>query len=160
MEKIILKAPKGANKRKRIVGRGIGCGRGSTSGRGSKGQGSRSGGSTRPGFEGGQMPLYRRVAHRGFSNYPHKKLFEVINVQDLDIFEDGSIVNKEELIKKGILKHKFLLVKILGNGELKKKLTVTVDRVSKSALEKITAAGGSVTEVGIKSEEKKQGGEE
>ncbi len=160
MEKIVLIAPKGANRKKRIVGRGIGSGRGSTSGRGSKGQGSRSGGSIRPGFEGGQMPLYRRIARRGFSNYPFKKIFEVINVKDLEVFDNGSTINKEELLKRGVLKHKHLPVKILGKGELTKKLNITVDRVSESAKVKITGIGGTVTEIAPKREAKEQGGEE
>jgi large subunit ribosomal protein L15 len=147
MDKILLIAPKGANRKKRIVGRGIGSGRGSTSGRGSKGQGSRSGGSKYPGFEGGQMPLYRRIARRGFSNYPFKKLFEVINVSDLEVFENGSAVAKEDMLKKGILKKRLLPVKLLGNGDITKKLTVSVDKASQSAKDKISAAGGAVVEI-------------
>lgn len=146
MDKIQLIAPKGANKKKRIVGRGIGSRRGSTSGRGSKGQGSRSGGSKYPGFEGGQMPLYRRIARRGFSNYPFKKLFDVVNVSDLEVFESGTTITKEDMLKKGIIKHRLMAVKLLGNGAISKKLTISIDRASKSAIEKITKAGGSVTE--------------
>jgi large subunit ribosomal protein L15 len=156
MENFILKAPKGAKKKKKMVGRGIGCGHGATSGRGEKGQGSRSGGSVRPGFEGGQMPLYRRIARRGFSNYPFKKIYEVINIEELNIYEDGTTVTKSDLVKKGILKHPNLPTKLLGQGELKKKLKINVDKVSKSAKIKIEQSGGEVVETHKKEESKNQ----
>lgn len=139
-----LHAPEGANKRKRIVGRGQGSGRGTTAGRGNKGQKSRSGGKTYVGFEGGQMPLYRRLAHRGFSNYPFKKEYEIVNLGDIqNRFQDGEVVNATSLITKGLVK-KVGLIKILADGEFTKKLNFVVDAVSASAKEKIEKAGGSV----------------
>ena len=139
-----IKAPAGANKKKNIVGRGTGS-KGRTSGRGHDGQNSRSGGGTRPGFEGGQMPLYRRIAHRGFSNYPFKEIYTVINVSRLEEnFKDGDVVNEETLRKKGLLKGKKSLVKILGDGEIIIKLDVQVKKVTAGAKEKIEKAGGKV----------------
>lgn len=141
-----LKAPYGANKKKRIVGRGSSSGLGTTAGKGNKGQQSRSGGKVYVGFEGGQMPLYRRIARKGFSNYPFKTEYEIFNVSELqEKFSDGDTVNKETLIAKRLLKKKSALVKILGDGDLTKKLTVSVDKISASAKEKIEKAGGSVT---------------
>jgi large subunit ribosomal protein L15 len=142
-----LSAPHGANKKKRIVGRGSSSGRGSTAGKGNKGQQSRSGGKVYVGFEGGQMPLYRRIARRGFSNYWFKKEFAIVNLRDLEArFADGETVNKETLVLKGLANKADELIKVLGDGELTKKLTVAVDKVSASAKEKIEKAGGSVTE--------------
>jgi large subunit ribosomal protein L15 len=139
-----LHAPEGANKRKRIVGRGQGSGRGTTAGRGNKGQKSRSGGKTYVGFEGGQMPLYRRLAHRGFSNYPFKKVYEVVNLGEIqNHFNDGETVNNVSLIEKGLVK-KAALIKILSDGEFTKKLNFSVDAVSAAAKEKIEKAGGTV----------------
>jgi len=140
-----LYAPEGANKKKRIVGRGSSSGRGTTAGRGNKGQQSRSGGKVYVGFEGGQMPLYRRIAKRGFSNYPFRKEFEVFNLCDIETrYDNGETVNKESLVLKGLLKKGCSLVKILANGELTKKVTVDVDKVSASAKAKIEKAGGTV----------------
>ena len=140
-----LYAPEGANKKKRIVGRGSSSGRGTTAGRGNKGQQSRSGGKVYVGFEGGQMPLYRRIAKRGFSNYPFRKDYEVFNLYDIELrFEGGETVNHESLVLKGLLKKVSSLVKVLGDGDLTKKLTVDVDKVSSSAKEKIEKAGGTV----------------
>lgn len=142
-----LRAPKGANKSKNIVGRGRSSGSGKTSGRGHKGQNSRSGGGVRPGFEGGQMPIYRRVAARGFSNYPFKTEYVVINVASLaKVYADGEKVNLDTLVQKGLVKKSETLVKILGQGDLKIKLEVAVPAVSASAREKIEKAGGSVVE--------------
>ena len=142
-----LSAPYGANKKKRIVGRGSSSGRGSTAGKGNKGQQSRSGGKVYVGFEGGQMPLYRRIARRGFSNYWFKKEFAIVNLRDLEAhYADGETVNKETLVLKGLAKKADELIKVLGDGELTKKLTVAVDKVSASAKEKIEKVGGSVTE--------------
>jgi large subunit ribosomal protein L15 len=142
-----LYAPEGANKKKRIVGRGSSSGRGTTAGRGNKGQQSRSGGKVYVGFEGGQMPLYRRIAKRGFSNYPFRKEYEVINVSELDIrYENGETVSIETLIVKGLVKKPSALVKILGDGDLTKKLTVDVEKVSASAKGKIEKAGGKVVQ--------------
>lgn len=140
-----LKAPKGANKKRKIVGRGSSSGTGTTAGKGNKGQQSRSGGKTYVGFEGGQMPLYRRIAQRGFSNYPFKKEYVCFNIGILsEKFADGETVDKSTLVSKGILKSDKVLVKVLGNGELSKKLTVNVDKISATAKEKIEKAGGSV----------------
>ncbi|HON13227.1 MAG TPA: 50S ribosomal protein L15 [Treponema sp.] len=139
-----LHAPEGANKRKRIVGRGQGSGRGTTAGRGNKGQKSRSGGKTYVGFEGGQMPLYRRLAHRGFSNYPFKKVYEVINLGEIQKhFNDGETVNNVSLVEKGLVK-RAALIKILSDGEFTKKLNFSVDAVSAAAKDKIEKAGGTV----------------
>lgn len=141
-----LTAPYGANKKDRRVGRGSSSGRGSTAGRGNKGQQSRSGGKVYIGFEGGQMPLFRRIAQRGFSNYPFKKEYACVNVADINAkYSDGETVNKETLAAKGLLKGVNPLVKILGNGEITKKLSFNVDKISASAKDKIEKAGGSVT---------------
>jgi len=143
-----LRAPKGASTKKRIVGRGRSSGFGKTTGRGHKGQKSRSGGGVRIGFEGGQMPLFRRVAARGFSNYPFKKAYVVVNVASLDrLFSDGETVSLESLVAKGLIKKSERLVKILGQGLLRKKLDVSVPMVSKSAKEKIEKAGGKVVSI-------------
>jgi len=140
-----IRAPKGATKKKRIVGRGNGSTRGGTSGRGSNGQNARSGGGVRPGFEGGQMPLYRRVARRGFSNYPFKIEYKTVNLRELDEkYLDGETVNAETLKEKGIVKGKNKKIKVLGDGELTKKITVDVDKISASAKEKIEKAGGNI----------------
>jgi large subunit ribosomal protein L15 len=130
-------------KKKNRVGRGPGSGNGKTSGRGHDGQNSRSGGGTRPGFEGGQMPLYRRLPKRGFKNHT-RKIYETINVCDLNIFEDGTEVTPELLFENKILnKNKAKNgIKILGDGELEKNLTVKAHKFTKSAAEKITAQGG------------------
>ncbi len=149
MADFTLKMPVGkgpANKKVRRVGRGSSSGRGTTAGRGNKGQQSRSGGKVYVGFEGGQMPLYRRIAQRGFSNYPFKKEYACINVSDIEAkYSDGETVNKETLVAKNLLKSVKLPVKILGDGDLTKKVTVAVDKVSESAKAKIEKAGGSVT---------------
>ncbi len=152
MEDLILKAPNGANKDRKRIGRGAGSGTGKTSGKGHKGQNARSGGGVRPGFEGGQMPLYRRIAARGFSNYPFKKVFTVINVSELnDKYNDGEIVNLETLKDKKIIKNNDRYVKLLGNGDITKKLEVTLEKVSVSAKDKIEKAGGKIV-----TEEKKE----
>ncbi|MFC2420729.1 MAG: 50S ribosomal protein L15 [Treponema maltophilum] len=146
MSELVLSAPQGANKKKRIDGRGSSSGRGTTAGRGKKGQQSRSGGKTYVGFEGGQMPLYRRIARRGFSNYPYRKEYAVVNLELIAAkFAEGDTVNRESLIEKGLLKKSAVLVKILGNGDIDKKLTVCADKVSAGAKEKIEKAGGSVS---------------
>jgi large subunit ribosomal protein L15 len=139
-----LHAPEGANKRKRIIGRGQGSGRGTTAGKGNKGQKARSGGKTYVGFEGGQMPLYRRLAHRGFSNYPFKKVFQVVNLEAIERrYEDGETLDLPSLIRKGLVKGA-APVKILGDGALTKKLTVKIGALSASAKAKIEQAGGTV----------------
>ena len=136
-----LKHAEGSTHRKKIVGRGIGSGVGKTSGRGHKGQKARSGGGVRPGFEGGQMPLYRRLPKRGFTNIFAKK-YVAVNVEVLDKFNDGDEVTAESLLEKGIISKTLDGVKILGRGEVTKKLTVKVAKVSESAKEKIEKAGG------------------
>ncbi|MDR1597296.1 MAG: 50S ribosomal protein L15 [Treponema sp.] len=145
-----LHAPAGANKKKRIIGRGQGSGRGTTAGRGNKGQKSRSGGKTYVGFEGGQMPLYRRLAQRGFSNYPFRKEVQIVNLEDIEKrYEASETVDAASLIRKGLVKGT-TPVKILGNGKISKNLTFKVSAVSVSAKEKIEKAGGSVSIVGKK----------
>ena len=138
-----LKASKGANTPATRKGRGAGSGNGKTAGRGHKGQWARSGGGVRVGFEGGQMPLVRRLPKRGFNNIFAKPL-EIINLSALNAFEDGETVTAEALLAKGILSKCEYGVKILGNGELTKKLTVQASAFSASAKEKIEAAGGKV----------------
>ncbi len=133
----------GSKKVRTRVGRGLGSGLGKTSGKGHKGQNSRSGGGVRSGFEGGQMPLYRRLPKRGFYNKFGKEFAEV-NVETLNRFEDGATVDPVALIEAGILKNVCDGVRILGNGELTKSLTVIANGFTKSAEEKIKAAGGKV----------------
>ena len=125
------------------LGRGVGSGLGKTSGKGHKGQKARSGGGKRPGFEGGQMPLTRRIPKRGFNNI-YRKEYAAVNVSALDIFDDDTIVTADLLISSGLIKKTLDGVKILGGGELKRKLTVSVDKVTASAKEKIEANGGKV----------------
>lgn len=130
-------------KRKKIVGRGPGSGRGKTSTRGQKGQKSRSGASIPAWFQGGQTPLYRRVPKRGFKNTKFRIEYATINLSDLNkFFEDGDIVTPELLKEKGIIKKQLCGVKVLGNGELEKKLTIKANRFSSSAVTKIESAGG------------------
>lgn len=136
-----LKPAVGSRKKEIRVGRGIGSGVGKTCGRGHKGQKARSGGGVRPGFEGGQMPIYRRLPKRGFNNIWAKK-FATVNVESLNRFDDGSVVDAVAFVEVGILKNVLDGVKILGNGELTKKLTVKVQAFTKSAKAKIEAAGG------------------
>lgn len=136
-----LKPAAGSTHRKKIVGRGIGSGVGKTSGKGHKGQNARSGGGVRPGFEGGQMPLYRRLPKRGFTNIFAKK-YVTVNVEVLDKFNDGDEVTAETLLEKGIISKTLDGVKVLGRGEVTKKVTVKVAKISESAKEKIEKAGG------------------
>lgn len=138
-----LKPAEGSTKVRRRVGRGLGSGMGKQSTRGAKGQNARTGGGVRPGFEGGQMPLYRRLPKRGFKNVLAKQYAEV-NVEQLNVFENGETVNPPALIEKGILKNVLEGVRILGNGELTKSLTVEAQGFTKSAQQKIEAAGGKV----------------
>ena len=133
---------KDARKAGKRLGRGIGSGLGKTSGKGHKGQWARSGDGVRPGFEGGQMPLIRRVPKRGFNN-AFAKEYSIINISDLEIFENGTVVTKELLLEKGLLsKVENYGVKVLGNGALTKSLTVQAQKFTKSAAEKIEQAGG------------------
>lgn len=132
-----------AYKKSRRVGRGIGTGNGKTSGRGHKGWGARSGSSRRPGYEGGQMPIYRRVPKRGFTNARFRVEYTEINVDRLDAFEDGAEVDLAAIKAHGLVGVSSPLLKVLGNGEVTKKLTVKAQGFSKSAREKIEAAGGT-----------------
>ncbi|MFA9398204.1 MAG: 50S ribosomal protein L15 [Clostridiaceae bacterium] len=138
-----LKPAEGARKSPKRVGRGTGSGWGRNAGKGENGQKARSGGGVRPGFEGGQMPLYRRLPKRGFTNIFSKE-YATINVDRLNVFEDETIVTPELLLEKGIVSKLYDGVKILGNGDITKKLTIKATKFSKSAAEKIEAAGGKV----------------
>lgn len=140
-----LKPAAGSRKDVKRKGRGIGSGNGKTAGKGHKGQNARSGGGVRPGFEGGQNPLYRRVPKRGFNN-PFRKEFAVVNIDELNSFAAGTEVTPELLMEQGIVKNPQSGIKILGNGEIKVGLTVKANKFSQSAVEKIQAAGGK-TEV-------------
>ncbi|MBR2567508.1 MAG: 50S ribosomal protein L15 [Paenibacillus sp.] len=135
----------GSRKERKRVGRGPSSGTGKTSGRGHKGQNSRSGGGVRPGFEGGQNPLYRRLPKRGFVN-PTRKEYAVVNIEDLNSFAAGTEVTPEFLMTNGVVKNAKSGIKILGNGDVTVKLTVKANKFSQSAVEKIEAAGGT-TEV-------------
>jgi len=136
-----IHVPAGATKRRKIVGRGPGSGHGKTSTRGQTGQKSRSGAHIHPEFEGGQMPLIRRIPKRGFTNR-FKKEFLIVNLSDLGAFKENSIVTPEELLKEGIIKNDKDTVKILGDGEISKPMTVKAHAFSASAAEKIQKAGG------------------
>lgn len=138
-----LKPVEGARHAKKRVGRGIGSGLGKTAGKGSKGQNSRSGGGVRPGFEGGQLPLFQRLPKRGFHNVSRKE-YAIINVSDLNCFADGDVVTPEAIVNKGLVKKMFDGIKVLGQGELEKKLTVKAHKFSAKATEVIVAKGGKV----------------
>lgn len=138
-----LKANEGSRKSRKRVGRGTGSGTGKTSGRGHKGQNARSGGGKKPGFEGGQTPLFMRLPKRGFTNYTRVE-YAIVNVEDLNKFRKGSIITPERLKEAGLIKKMKDGVKILGNGELKKNFTVKAHKFSKSAVEAIEAAGGKI----------------
>ncbi|GAF66221.1 50S ribosomal protein L15 [Alkalihalobacillus trypoxylicola] len=140
-----LKPAEGSRKVRNRVGRGIGSGNGKTSGKGHKGQNARSGGGVRPGFEGGQNPLYRRLPKRGFTN-PTRKEFTIVNLDVLNRFEDGTEVTPELLIESGTVKNVKFGIKVLGNGKVEKNLTVKAHKFSASAVAAIEAAGGK-TEV-------------
>ncbi len=143
-----LKNAEGEKTSKKRLGRGIGSGIGKTSGKGHKGQNARSGGGVRPGFEGGQNPLYRRIPARGFSNAKFKKVYSVVNVSSLNNFEPNTVVDAVKLLESGILsKIEKDGVKILGNGELSVALKVVANKFTAQAKEKIIAQGGSVEEV-------------
>jgi large subunit ribosomal protein L15 len=144
-----LSPAKGSRKKIKRVGRGPGSGVGKTSGRGEKGQKARSGGGVHPGFEGGQMPLQRRLPKRGFTN-PFRKEWVVVNVARLDAFDNGAVVDIDALLARGIISKVADGVKILGKGELKKKLTVRAHAVSAGALKKIEKAGGAFEEIAVR----------
>ena len=137
-----LAPAEGSKKEHFRVGRGHGSGNGKTAGKGHKGQNARSGGGVRPGFEGGQMPLYRRLPKRGFNNARFATNYAIVNVSDLDVFEDGAVVDSAALVESGLANDQCDGIKILGNGEISKKLTVHAAAFSQSAKEKIEAAGG------------------
>ena len=138
-----LKPVAGARHSKKRLGRGIGSGQGKTAGKGSKGQNARSGGGVRPGFEGGQLPLFQRLPKRGFKNISRVE-YKVVNVEQLNVFDNGTVVDVAKLVEAGIVKELFEDVKILGKGKLEKKLTVKANKFSESAKKAIEAAGGSV----------------
>jgi large subunit ribosomal protein L15 len=133
----------GATHSKKRVGRGSGSGLGKTSGKGQKGQKARSGASINPVFEGGQLPLYRRIPKRGFSNAKFKTEYAVINLEDLNVFEDGTVVTPALLSETGMVKQQLSGIKVLGNGNLEKKLTIKAHKFSKSALDKINESGST-----------------
>ena len=137
---------KGVEKHKKRlrIGRGVGSGRGKTSGKGHKGQKARSGGSLRLGFEGGQMPLIRRLPKRGFNNTAFHKRYAIVNLSELADFKSGSIVNEESLRAANLVRGNFYGIKILGDGELKDGLTIQAEKVSAAAREKIEKAGGTI----------------
>ena len=139
-----LERNRAAKQERRRVGRGMGSGLGKTSGRGEKGQKARSGVSIPATFEGGQLPLYRRLPKRGFKNSDFKIRYATINVSDLNKFDDGTVVTPELLKESGLLKNQLDGVKVLGNGELTKKLTVKANKFSKSALDKLEKSGSKI----------------
>ncbi|MBN1410468.1 MAG: 50S ribosomal protein L15 [Spirochaetales bacterium] len=143
-----LKKPAGATKQKKMVGRGNGSGHGVYSCRGIKGQKSRKSGNVRPGFEGGQMPLYRRLARRGFSNAVFKVVYDIVNIADIEKkFKAGDKITKADLVKHGLIKKTNSRVKLLGNGELTKKVSIEVDKASAKAFEAFKKAGGEIIEI-------------
>ena len=139
-----LKVNEGSRQTKKIVGRGPGSGLGKTSGKGHKGQNARSGGGVNPLFEGGQLPLYRRLPKRGFSNAKFKVEYAVINLDDLNRFEDGTVVTPELLKETGLVKNQLSGIKVLGNGKLEKKLTIKAHKFSSSAKEAIEKNGSKI----------------
>lgn len=139
-----LKPSPGSRRRPRRVGRGIGSGHGKTAGRGHKGQKARSGGTVRPGFEGGQTPLQRRLPKRGFTNAPFKREYATVNVEKLNRFEPNTVVTPELLLETRVVRDAKAGIKILGNGEITRPLTVRVHAFSRAAAEKIRAAGGNI----------------
>jgi len=136
-----LRPADGSTKTRKRVGRGTGSGLGTTAGRGMNGQNSRSGGGVRPGFEGGQMPLFRRIPKRGFKNI-NKKQWAIVNIEALNAFENETVITPELLIDRGLIKKLNDGLKILGDGQLEKKLTVKANKFTQSAISKIEAAGG------------------
>jgi large subunit ribosomal protein L15 len=138
-----LAPEKGSRKARKRLGRGVGSGSGKTAGRGTKGQNSRSGGGVRPGFEGGQMPIHRRLPKRGFTNIFRKNV-ATVNLRDLERLESDGVVDKAALIRAGLVKKDTVLVKLLGQGKLDRAVTIKLDKVSNGAREKVLAAGGSI----------------
>lgn len=146
MELNSLRPALGSTKNRKRIGRGVGSGHGKTATKGHKGQKARSGGSIKPGFEGGQMPLQRRLPKRGFRPLDRNE-YVLINLQQLDVFEAGSCVDRDAMNAKGLLKKSNLPVKVLANGDITKALTIKADKFSKSAIEKIQAVGGKVEDI-------------
>lgn len=146
MELNTLRPALGSTRNKKRIGRGIGSGHGKTATKGHKGQKARSGGSVKPGFEGGQMPLQRRLPKRGFRPLSRTE-YVLINLSQFDVFEAGACVDREAMDAKGLLKKSSLPVKVLANGDITKALTIKADKFSKSAIEKIKAAGGTAEEL-------------
>lgn len=138
-----LSPSKNSNKNRKRLGRGVGSGNGKTAGHGHKGHKARSGGGVRPGFEGGQMPIHRRLPKRGFTNI-FKKQYALVNLADLDRFEANSVVDETALKQSGLVKGRYDGIKLLGKGEISKPLTVNVNKASQSAQDKVVAAGGKV----------------
>ena len=138
-----LAPEKGQRKARKRIGRGVASGSGKTAGRGNKGQNARSGGGVRPGYEGGQMPIHRRLPKRGFKNY-FKKVFAIINVQDLNRFEADTVVDEVALIKSGLVKGDRDGIKLLGVGDVQVPVTVRINKISASARQKVEAAGGKI----------------
>ena len=138
-----LAPEKGQRKNRKRVGRGVGSGSGKTAGRGSKGQNCRSGGGVRPGYEGGQMPIHRRLPKRGFKNH-FKKVFSIVNVQDLNRFEAQSVIDEVAWITSGLVKGDRDGIKMLGKGDVAVPVTVRINKISESARQKIEAAGGKI----------------
>ncbi|MGA2264879.1 MAG: 50S ribosomal protein L15 [Phycisphaerae bacterium] len=151
LDEILHKA--GRYKATKRLGRGKGTGQGKTSGRGHKGMGARAGARKRLGYEGGQNPVLARIPKRGFTNAPFRKEYQIINVVDLECFKAGSTVDAAALLEAGLIDDAAKPVKVLGNGDLKRKLAVTADRFSASAKEKITQAGGTAQAVNAKSKD-------
>lgn len=159
-----LKPEKGSRKSRKRIGRGVGSGHGATATRGANGHNSRSGGGVRPGFEGGQMPLHRRLPKRGFTNI-FKKDIAVINIRDLNRFESGAIVDAASLVEKGLIKGRakdgktiirYDGIKLLGNGEIEQSLTIRLNLISASARKKIEAAGGTIEQIETKISEREE----
>ncbi|MHB8907822.1 MAG: 50S ribosomal protein L15 [Syntrophales bacterium] len=141
-----LRPPEGSRKKKKRVGRGDGSGHGGTAGKGAKGQNARSGHSVRPSFEGGQMPLSRRLPKRGFKN-PLRRIIATVNIEQLKRFPEGSVIDRETLLTEGLVTRKADGIKLLGKGEISFPLSLKVDMVSAGARQKIEAAGGTIVEV-------------
>jgi large subunit ribosomal protein L15 len=151
LKSICNQGTKHANRKR--VARGVGSGLGKTAGRGHKGWGARSGSSRRPGYEGGQMPIYRRVPKRGFTNARFRTDYTVINIERLNAFADGEVVDLDAVLQRGLASMTTRNLKILGDGDLTRKLTVRAQKFSKSAREKIQKAGGTIVELDLRGRE-------
>lgn len=138
-----LAPEQGEKKARKRLGRGVASGTGKTAGRGSKGHNARSGGGVRPGYEGGQMPIHRRLPKRGFKNH-FKKIFAIVNVEDLNRFEADAVVDEAALVRQGLIKGDRDGIKILGNGDVQVPLTLRINKISENAKQKIEAAGGKI----------------